>query len=339
MPAIVGIDLGSNSIKGVEIETTKSKKVLKSYSIMKVPAAVGGSGQLLDRNHAAEQLKNFYKNSRFSTLSVSAALPEGKVFTRVITMPRMSPKEVSKAVKWEAQQYIPMDIEEVNFDFQIIEEDQNSLKLLLVAAPKDVVSNLVKIITQAGLEPLGIETTIQALAHLEQLQDQKGASLVLHTGSDTTDLGVVQEGLVRFTRNLSFGGNALSRAISENLKIPLPQAEEYKKSYGLEDQSLEGKITQSCEPLLHLLVSEIKRSVDFYSSKGYGDTIERLILSGGTASMPGMVAYLAERVGLEIELVDPFKNIVFSDKVDQKELSGLSSSLALPTGLALGKYE
>jgi len=339
MSAIVGIDLGSDSLKGVEVEATRSKKVLKAYSVGKALATAKDSEQFLDISHASEQLRDFYKNSNFSTISVSVALPEGKVFTRVITMPHMSPKEVGKAIKWEAQQYIPMDISEVNFDFQILEESKESMKLLLVAAPKEVVSKLVGIVEQAGLEPLGVETTTQALAHLVQLKSRNGACMVLHTGSSSTDLGVVQGGLVRFTRNLSFSGNALARAISESLKIPLSQAEEYKRSYGLEDKSLEGKITKSCDPLLHVLVTEIKRSFDFYTSKGYGDTIERVILSGGVANTPGIVRYLAEKVGLEIELVDPFRGVTFSEKVDQRELDDLGPSLALSTGLALGKYE
>jgi len=297
------------------------------------------SSQGLDTTTIVEHLKEFYRESNFSTLSVNVSLPEEKVFTRVVTLPGMSPKEVSKAVKWEAQQYIPMEIEAVNFDYQIIEEAKDTLKILLVAAPKEVVAKITDIVKQAGLEPMSIETTIQALSHLRQLKEDKGASLVLSFGANTTDLGVIQAGLVRFTRSLPLGGDTLARSISEGLKIPLAQAEEYKRSYGLDDEKLEGKITKASTPILNMLVSEARRSIDFYLSRGYGGSIERLFLSGGTANLPGITSYLAERLGQEVILTDPFSGLILSDKVKSEDLNDLGPSLALSVGLALGKYE
>ncbi|MFH1895861.1 MAG: type IV pilus assembly protein PilM [bacterium] len=339
MTSVVGLDLGSNSIKGVEIESKRNKKILKSYSIGKSLPVSLNSSQVLDTTAIVEHLKEFYRESHFSTLSVNVTLSEEKVFTRVVTLPGMSPKEVGKAIKWEAQQYIPMEIEDVNFDYQIIEDTKDALKVLLVAAPKEAVTKIINIVKQAGLEPLGIETTIQALSHLRQLKESGGASLVLSFSSNTTDLGVIQAGLVRFTRSLPLGGDTLARSISEGLNIPLSQAEEYKKSYGLDDEKLEGKITKASAPILNMLVSEVRRSVDFYLSRGYGSGIERLFLSGGTANLPGITSYLAGKLGFEVVLVDPLSGLILSDKVKDEDLDNLGPSLALSVGLALGKYE
>lgn len=339
MKSILGIDLGSKTLKAVEIELGGKKPTLVNYSIANLGLKNRRSRVKIEEQENSNLLKNFIIEGGFSTLDVVTALSENEVFTQMISLPKMSPKEVSKAIKWEAQQYLPLDINDVTYDFQILAQTETETKVLLVAAAKEEVTHLTKLVKDAGLEPIGIETTIQALSGLSQIKESQETTLVVNMGAYSSDLGIISHGAVNFTRSLSLGGETFSRSITEKLGIPEIQAEEYMKNYGLDDLPLEGKITSSVEHVLALLVKEMKRSIDFYIDKGYGKSIDRIILSGGPARLPGLLVSLTDKVGLETILVDPLVGIEVSPKLDMKSVSNDAPALALCIGLALGSYE
>ena len=336
--ALVGIDLGSHAIKAVEIEKKRGKDVITAFASGRPFGEGLSSEQLLDKDSLSKSVKDVFREGNFSTLRVNVALSEADVFTQIVSLPKMSPKEQAKSIQWEAQQYIPLDLKNVNFDYQPIDEFEGKIRLLLVAAPKDVVSRFVDLIQKVGLEPVALETSMQALSRLKQFaKDEDGSTLIVNIGAKTTDIGIVCRQKLRLTRSLSFGGAVLARAVAEKLDIPLIQAEEYQRSYGLDDESLEGKITSALDPLLATLLKELTRSVDFYDSRGYGDKVSRLCLCGGTAQLPGLLPYFVSKLNLEARIVDPLFGVDFADKVNRHELEDSAPSFALAVGLALNQ--
>jgi type IV pilus assembly protein PilM len=340
MLKLVGLDLGSSSIKAVEVEYKKGKKILRAYASSPRLSVSLRSEQVLDREKMASVLKSLFSESNFSTLRVNTALSEADVFSRIISLPKMSSKELAKSIRWEAQQYIPRNIEEVNFDYQVIDSTDTNIRILLIAAPKDLVTRYMKLVNDAGLDLAGVETSMQALSRLEQFQKYTtGSTLIINLGANTTDLGILCKGSLRLARSLAIGGDMLARAVSQKLKIPEAQAEEYKRSYGLNDASLEGKISEAIAPVLKMLGKEIQSSISFYTSRGYGDTVERLVLCGGTAQLPGLLSYFASTLGLEAQLIDPFLGMETQNDFSDEKLEELGPSLSLATGLAFRRDE
>lgn len=338
----IGLDLGMSYIKAVELH--HEPHVLPQLALY---AAVPATSYPLtsdsenDVKANAEALKNLFNAFPFNSRSVVVALPESQIFTRVINLPRMNEKELKNALQWEAEQYVPVALNDVNLDWQVlngVEENggNSQMEVLLIAAPKSLVVKYLKVLQMAGLEVLGIETeTLAASRSLVGSNVSTPTTMVVNIGSATTDLAVVSRGSLRFTRSVSTGGAALARAVSQSLGFDLDQAEEYKKTYGLDETKLEGKVTQAIKPIFDVIVEEIKRSIAFYSTHHKEEKIKRLVISGGTASLPGIIVYLADSLDVEVQLGNPWAFVSCPPKFSVKELEEVGPSFAVAVGLSL----
>lgn len=342
----VGLDLGASYFKAVELhhEPHLLPKLTLYASAPAAPHPLTSESES-DIKANAETLKNFFDSFSFSSRAVVVALPESQIFTRVITLPRMSDKELKNAMQWEAEQYVPIALSEVNLDWQILDGGGASgetaqMDVLLIAAPKNLVAKYLKVLQAAGLEVLGVETeTLAAVRSLVGSAVATPVTMVVNIGSATTDLAVVSRGALRFTRSVSTGGTALARAISQSLGFDLDQAEEYKKTYGLDETKLEGKVTQAIKPIFDVIVEEIKRSMAFYTTHRKDDKIKRVVISGGTASLPGIVVYLADSLDVEVQLGNPWLFVSCPPKFPPKELEEVGPSFAVAVGLALREVQ
>lgn len=337
---VFGLDLGTSLIKAVQIKKEKGKFVLSEAGSISSPPKGLLSDSPLDQEVVAEATKKLLIDAKISTKNVNAALPDSKVFSRVVELPILSESELKEALKWEAEQYIPFPLEEVNLDFSILEKNEKMKKMqvLVVAAPTRVIDKYTNILKLAGLSPCSLETEIIAVSRAisTQIADEKTV-MVINLGSTSTAFSILKKRSFSFVGTISGGGEALARAIASELNFDIEQAEEYKKTYGLEEKSLEGKIVTAIKPLIDKLVSEIKKAISFYQERNPDDRINSLILTGGTARLPGIAAYLTENLDFEVQMGDPWVGI----EVDQKEfahLLGESVLFAAATGLALRNH-
>lgn len=338
----IGLDIGTSSIKAVELHREgRGLPRLQLYASSPVPPFQIMSENESDQKAFSKGLSDFISSFPFSTRGAVIALPESQIFTRVISLPSMSEKELKSAMQWEAEQYIPIPLTEVNLDWQILDGNDgkvggDQVEVLLVAAPKNLISRYLKVLQQASIEVLGIETeTIAVARSLVGEEASTPPTMVVNIGAATTDLTVVSRGSVRFTRSISTGGSALARAVSQSLGFDLDQAEEYKRTYGLDSSKLEGKVTTAIKPIFDVIVEEIKRSITFYASHHQGEAIKRAIISGGTAALPGIIVYLAEGLNVEVQLGNPWGFIDCPPKFSAKELEEIGPSFAVASGLAL----
>ena len=332
---MLGIDIGTKSIKVIELIKDGTSWSLKSSG------AVGYAGVSPDKATAdsdytavAEVLKKIITQIGVSSKDVNIALPESLVFTRIIKFPMLSDEEVASAVKWEAEQYIPIPVAEAVVQYTILERNQAlaSVSVLLVAAPKAIVEKYVKVAKLAGLVPISAETELTALAR--SLSPAKGVTLLLDLGSSATDMSIVKDLNTVFTRSIPVAGEAFTRAVSQSLGIEPIQAEEYKKTYGLDANQLEGKVKKALEPIFRVIIDEIKKAIHFYQTDEGGEAPTSIIITGGASVMPDIVPFLTENLNIETIVGDPFGKIKL-DPETAKALVPYSSIYGTAVGLAM----
>lgn len=338
MDSIVGLDIGSHTIKLIELAREKNQARLLAAGSTPTPVKALSSSVAADSEAVAVAIKQLLKDTGSKSRSSNIALPESQVFTRVIDVPQLSQRELASAIRWEAEQYIPLPLDQVNVDFTVLRDSKetktNMMEVLLVAAPKILLERYLGILELAELTPVGVETEIIAASRalVRSLSGVKTV-MIVSLGAQTTDLAILHGGILAFTRSISAGGEALSRALAQGLEFNLSQAEEFKKTYGLEKDKLEGKIIAAAKPIMDVIVGEIKRAIAFYQEKYKEERVETIVLNGGTARLPGMVVYIAENLGIEAQLANPWVGIERDARFAVLDSEGPTFGVAV--GLAL----
>lgn len=313
-----GLDIGSYSLKLVEMDHDGDQLKLSTLGMSTPPPNLIYSDAEIDKQALADNIKKLVKDAGVHTRNVVAAFPESATFTRVIEMPKITEQELENAIEWSAEQYIPMPLSEVKLSWMVLGESDNKtkeggekvLRVLLVAAPLTLIERYMNIINLAGLEPYAFETEVIAISRALLPQDQSSpTTLIVSIGASTTDLSIVDSQNIQFTRSIGTGGNALTRAISQELGFEVPQAEEYKRSYGLLEDQLEGKIMNILKPVVDVILSEVERAILFYQTKHIANPVKRVVVTGGSAQLQGLVVYMASSLGVEVQIGDPWQGI------------------------------
>lgn len=336
----VGLDIGISSIKIVALEKDKGSSKLLSLGTIATPAPGMISDSDTDLEAVAGAIKKLLSAAKIDGTDVIVALPESKVFTRVIDdLPYLTDEELASAIRYASEEFIPMPLTEVNLNWQVLfrskEAGRARTVVLVISSPKNVVSKYIKVLAFAGLKPKAMETeTIAVTRSLVGNNPFSPATLIVQFGATTTDFATVSKGLIWLTRSISTGGMALSRALSQHFSFETSQAEEYKKVYGLTKDQLEGKVYDALKPLVDIIVGEAKRVVQAFEQKYPQNPIKRIVLSGGGSKMPGLVAYFANFFGLEVQEADPWF-FISKDKNLSSTLAKDAPSYSVAAGLAL----
>lgn len=333
----VGLDIGSKTIKVVELSKEKNKFALKGVGV------AGYSGQPLEalKDDAemaslAETLKKLFKDAKISSKQVSLSLPEPQVFTRVIKFPLLTDQEISSAVKWEAEQYIPIPVADAVIQHQILERKETatppSVSVLLIAAPRVLVDKYIKVVGMAGLTTMSLETSLLALERA--LAPEKGSVFLLDFGSRSTNIAIVKDSQLVFSRSIPTAGEVFTRAVSQALGVDLRQAEEYKRTYGFIESQLEGKVAAALTPVLRVVTDEIRKATHFYQSELQGASPTALIISGGSVGLPEVIGTLTKNLNIEVVIGNPFSKVVVGAET-AKSLAAYAPLYPVAVGLAL----
>ena len=336
MQRILGLDIGTKSIKIVEIEKKdKSKPVLVNYKVVDVLDIDTTSSESFELENLSKLISDIVAEAKFETKNVNIALPEYAVFSRVIKIPKLKDKELASAIKFEAEQYIPLSMEDVNFDYSVVAETEKEMEVMIVAASKAEVNRYLKIISSVGLvvneiEPEGF-SVVRAII---QDQDTSVPAMIVKIGNTTTDVIITLAGSIRFTRTITTAGKAMTRSLEQQLNFSEIQAEEYKRNYGLNDSELEGKVAEAIMPMFEVITSEIKRAIAYYKSK-HSIGVKRIILVGGSVKMPSLLINLASSVDVEVILGNPWLKIDYSVNIADNNKDDLGVEIATAIGVAL----
>lgn len=333
----VGIDIGSKTIKIVELEKEGNAFKLRGSGIV----GYQGSSPEHARDEKeflalADVIRKLHKEAKISSKEVTIALPEPQVFTRTIKFPPLTDQEITSAVKWEAEQYIPIPLADAIIQHSIIERRENTtppeVAVLLIAAPRTVVEAYVKTVTLAGLTPLAVETELMGLAR--SLAPEGQTVLLCDFGARSTDIAVVKNAQLTFTRTIPTAGEAFTRAVAQSLGVELAQAEEYKRTYGLSGSQLEGKVRGALDPVFRMVVDEMKKAIHFYQTEEKGEAPKSVILAGGTAGMPEAISLLSKLIGIEVVIGNPFAKVAVDAQV-ARTLMPYAPLYAIAVGLAM----
>jgi type IV pilus assembly protein PilM len=334
----VGVDIGSRTIKIVELSKEGDAWSLKGSGVIGyqgvTPEHIKEEKDLVPLSQA---IKSLYKEANISSREVNVAIPESQVFTRTIKFPPLTDQEIASAVKWEAEQYVPIPIAEAVVQHVVIERKQAStppeVVVLLVAAPRKLVEAYVKLFQMSGITVTNAETELVALTRV--LSPQGQTVMILDFGARSTDIAIAKDGQLRFSRTIPTAGEAFTRAVAQGLGVEYQQAEEYKRAYGLSQQQLEGKIKGALDPVFRIVVDEIKKAIHYYQTEEKGEAPKSVILTGGTAGLPEALSFLSKLLGMEVVIGNPFARVSVEQEV-AKSLAAFAPLYAIAVGLAMG---
>lgn len=312
MSTYFGLDIGSSSIKAVQSSVTAAK----SFNLEAIGLAINTAGSVdFAKPEVVAKLgpsiKQLLSDAKIKEKRVVVSVAESRVYSRIITLPPMSEAELSSAIKWEAEQFVPIPVSEVELDFSIVDPGTGAgpdkkMLVYLVAAPKTYLQAMIEFLSNLGLEPIAVESEMVAVARSLTFGNISSTSLIVHLGAMSTVLAIVDGSALTFSYVAEAGGVALTRSLSQSLSLPLPQAEEYKRTYGLDPAQLEGKVRTGLQIVLETIVSEIRKAMEFHltSRKSH---VSRIVLSGGGTYLPQLTTYLSETFGgIEVVVGDPF---------------------------------
>jgi len=343
--AVVGLDIGSSAVKAVELKAVGKGFKVVAFAMEPVPPDSIVDGAIIDGAAVADAIRRVFENKAFKTKEVAASLSGNAVIVKKINLPVMTEAELAESIYWEAEQYIPFDIQDVNLDYQILnsgtgEESAGTMDVLLVAAKKEKIADYTGVISQAGRLPVIVDVDAFALQNAYEVNYglEPGAVVVLlNAGASAININIITGDQSVFTRDISMGGNSYTEAVQKELNLPFESAEQIKRGH-----PVEGVTFEEVQPVLHAVTEnvllEIQKTFDFFKATASSDRIDRIVISGGASRVDGFTVSLQERFNTGVEVFDPFKTIAFDPaKLGITDPEGLSAMAAVAVGLALRK--
>lgn len=338
---LVAIDIGTTSIKLAEVESSRRGPVLKRFAIYPLAPGLVTGGEITDAASVAAGIQTLVKSNKVRTKFASTGLWGGSVIVKKISMPKMEPALVAEQVKWEAEQYIPFDINEISLEHYILQnrDSAESLDVLLIAAKQEFVFRSVETIESAGLTCAVLDVSAFALANCFEANygHLDGTVALLNIGASVTNLVVLDRGEIIFCRDIPIGGGAYTNEIAKAMGISATEAESLKISASL-GQEVPADVNNIISNASEQVVEEIRNSFEFYTATASGAAIQRLYVSGGSIFIPGLVEQLSKTVGAPYEVFDPFLKVTYDQKAFSAEyVSQIKAISAVAIGLAMRK--
>ncbi len=336
----LGVDVGTASIKVVELAPGQNRVPrLVTYGRAEHTGDVTKVDADRDLVRIVAMLKKICKEARTTTTNAVAALPTFAVFSSVITLPAMSETELAAAIRWEARKFVPLPLEEMTLDWKFIQEPAataegptKNTRVLLTAAPQNVVKKYLAIFREAGLNLLSLETEAFALER-SLVGGGAGAVMVVDLGAVTTDICVIENGIPLLNRSIDVGGLTITKAIAASLSIDLRRAEQFKRDIGLSATGAAGQIPKTIERTISPIINEIKYNFSLYQSQS-AQAIEKIVLTGGSSFLPNLPEYLEGLFQLKVYVGDPWARVSYP--VDLKPvLDEVGPQFASAIGLAM----
>jgi type IV pilus assembly protein PilM len=344
---LIGIDIGSHSIKVVDIDESTKGMVLKNFGVIELPPDSIVEGSIKEMEIVSSALKNLLKNLKIKNKNVATSISGYSVIVKKITIPKREEGGLEKSIQSEAEQYIPFDINDVNLDFQILpsekegaeeEEKEELMDVLLVAAKKDMVEEYISLLHLTDLNPMVLDIDAFALQNAFEISnhEQSGCHALVNIGAQQLTINVIKDGASIFTRDSSYGGSQITSGIQQKLNISYQEAEMIK--LGAKPLETEGKpiIEEIFSSTVTKWAQEVKRALDFVATTFIDIKVENVLLSGGSSLIKGFSKYLGMETGLKIEMLNPFGNLEIKEKLfDANYLNYHAPMAAISIGLAL----
>lgn len=343
---VAGLDVGSSSIKMVELDGKMNSLSLVGLGFENLPDDTIVDGQIMELNVVSDVINNICNNHQITTNHVVTGVSGHSVIIKNIVLPPMSQEELEESIDWHAEEHIPYDLADVSLDYQVTGETADSKSVLIAACKRERIDNIKQAIQLAGKTPVVIDVDTFALQNCYEVNYQPDDSQVvtlLNIGASTMNVNIVRGTRSLFTRDITVGGSQFTDVLQRNLGLSFQQAEAVKR--GVMD-GIEGIEENAIEPLINdvteIVAMEIQKTFDFYraTTEDGNVVVQKILISGGGSKLAGLAAELSKRLELPVEVLDPFRNIkVDARKFDPDYLSEIMPEMAVAVGLAVRGVE
>ena len=342
---LVGLDIGSSSVKVVELRDLGKGKgyqlVNAAVEALSPEAIVDGA--IMDSGLVTDAIQRSFTSRNIKASDCAIALSGHSVIIKRISLPVMSEEELAESIQWEAEQYIPFDVEDVNIAYQILKgtnlAGDGNMDVLLVAAKKDKINDYTAVVSQAGKNPALVDVDVFALQNAYEMNYEVDTGLtcaLANIGATVTNVAVLKGSSSIFWRDISIGGNQYNDAIRKELNLSFEQSERLKRG-----EQVEGVPSENVAPILtsvnDYVGAEIQKTLDFFKNTTPGESIDKLLISGGSSRGPNLLESLGERFGIPVERMDPFRRVGMGKDLPSETAEELASCAAIAVGLASRK--
>jgi type IV pilus assembly protein PilM len=335
---IIGLDIGSASLKLAELKSSRSGYQLKNIGEAILPPGSIVKKVITNRDAVAGTLLTLVRDLGVKNKNVVISISGHSVIIKKVTLPSMSKNELAESIPWELEQYLPQSIEDVNFDYQVLPEvsPEGNMDVLIVAAKKDITNDYVSLVRSVGLNPMIVDVDVFALENMYEVNysDVGGVIALVNMGASVTNINILKDGVSIFSRDITTGGIQFTEWIMKEQNLGFEEAEQSKQN--LSQGEIPFELERTTNDYIDLITGEVKRTLDFFSSNFSQDRISKIILSGGSSKVPNIIETLQDITDIDVEIVNPFNNIAISDsEFDPNYISDISPKMGVVVGLAL----
>jgi type IV pilus assembly protein PilM len=339
----VGLDIGSASVKLVQLKEKKGGHQLVAFGSAPLPPEAIVDGALMNSSAIVQAIQELLAQQKVKAKEVAIGVRGHSVIIKKISLPRMTQEELDESIQWEAEQYIPFDVKDVNIDTQILTPEADAagqMDVLLVAAKKDMINDYTSVCAEAGLTATVVDVDAFAVQNAYEANYESSASetvVLINVGAAVSNINVIARGATTFTRDITMGGNAFTEEIQKQLNISYDEAEALKVGgQGETDAVVPQEVERVIQGVAEQLGGEIQRSLDFYASTSSDGKIGHVYLSGGTARIPALFKVVEGRAAVPVEILNPFRNVEIDNrKFDPAAILAAAPAAAVGVGLAL----
>ncbi len=339
--SMVGVDIGSSSVKAVELRGKGGDFQLLSLGYEGLQPDSVVDGQIMELNAVSTAIGNIFNEHKIKTTQVAAGVNGHSVIVKNIVLPQMTEDELQESFAWHAEEHIPFDISDVNLDYHVTGSTPDEIHVLMAACKRDKVANLKQTIQLAGKQPAVIDVDAFALQNCYELNyDPQPGHIValLNIGAATTNINILNGARSVFTRDATFGGNQYTSLLQKELGLTFDQAERVKRGMPLPDDVEHREIEPILDTVSDILALEIQKTMDFYRAtvEDGESAVQQILVSGGGSKLKGLVEFLSKRFEIPVEMFDPFRKIrVDSRGFDPEYMREIVPEMAIAVGLAL----
>jgi len=340
---LIGLDIGSSSVKVCQLKESRRSYQLQCFGIIPLPPEAIVDGSIMNQTAVVDAVRELIASQKIKVKDVAVSVSGHSVILRKINLPVMTREELDESIQWEAEQYIPFDINDVNIDVSILNDhnDQGQMDVLLVAAKKDMINDYINVVREAGLMAHVVDVDSFAVQNAFEINYNLpvGETVALiNVGASVVNINVVHSGISAFTRDIAQGGNQYTDEIQKQLNVSYDEAEALKIGGGGNDQDsvVPQEVERVMQQVSETIANDVQRSLDFYAATSADASINRIYLSGGCAKVPALSRAIEAKTGVPVESVDPFRNIDIAARgLDPNFLRTQAPVAAVSVGLAL----
>ncbi|GAB4233941.1 MAG: type IV pilus assembly protein PilM [Acidobacteriota bacterium] len=337
---LVGVDIGSSAVKIVALRKVGTQYRVEALGKAVLPPDTIVDGSVIAKLPLAEAIERVFREQKIRNNRVATSISGHSVIVKKVALPAMTEEELAQSIQWEAEQYIPFDLSEVNVDYQVVERSAGDQKLevILVAAKKEKIADYTSVISLAGKIPVVVDIDAFALQNAYEVNYAPSAETVtalLDIGASSTNLSIVRGTEFLFTRDIAIGGHQYSEFLQEEFDISFEDAERYKRGEDVPEELAE-RVQGILDAVSQNLVLEVEKTLDYFKTTTYAEDVQQMYLTGGASRTPGLLEALSNQLQFAVDWFDPFQRIELPEQlVRPAARETVAAEFAIAVGLAL----